>query len=60
MGVTSNYLLSGRDEDINVDTLSVSEIKLVRLYRQMQFGQKECLMRTATLFTTALEEERNI
>ena len=43
-----------------MDTLSVSEIKLVRLYRQMQFGQKECLMRTATLFTTALEEERNI
>lgn len=59
LGVTPNYLLSGRDEEINVDTLSASEIKLVRLYRQMQFGQKECLMRTAVLFTNALEEEKN-
>ena len=55
LGVTPNYLLSGRDEDINTDTLSVSEIKLIRLYRQMQFQQKECLMQTAVLFTNAVK-----
>ncbi len=53
-------MLSRKDKEINVDTLSVSEIKLVRLYRQIQFGQKECVMRTAVLFANALEEEKYI
>lgn len=57
-GVTLNYLLSGRDEDINVDTLLASEIKLVRLYRSDVVLAKECLMQTATLFANAIKDKK--
>lgn len=59
LDVTPNYLLYGRDEEVNGDTLSASEIRLVRLYRQMGIGQKECLMHTADWFVNALDNEKN-
>lgn len=46
LDVTANYLLYGRDEEVNGYTLSAGEIRLVRLYRRMRIGQKECLMHT--------------
>lgn len=33
LGVTLNYLLFGKDEEVNTDTLSANEIHLVKLYR---------------------------
>ena len=50
LGVTPNYLLFGKDEEVNTDTLSANEIHLVKLYRQMKLEQKECLMQTAKWF----------
>lgn len=44
LGVMPNYLLFGKDEDVNTDILSANEIHLVKLYRQRQLGKKECLM----------------
>lgn len=54
LGVMPNFLLYRRDEEINANTLSMSEIKLVKMYRQMQLKQKEYLMCTVTL----LEDEK--
>lgn len=50
LGVTPNYLLYGVDEDINIDTMSATEIDLIRLYRKMNERKKDCLIRTARVF----------
>lgn len=47
LGVIPNYLLYGMDEEVNGDTLLASEVRLIRLYRQIGMEQKECLMHTA-------------
>lgn len=60
LGVTPNYLLFGKDEEVNTDTLSANEIDLIKLYRQMQSGQKECLMQTAKWFVNVQVHEKNI
>lgn len=60
LGVTPNYLLFGKDEEVNTDTLSANEIHLVKLYRQMQLGQKECLMQTAKWFVNVQVHEKYI
>lgn len=58
LGVTPNFLLYGKDEEVNVDTLSVSEIKLIKLYRRLGIGQKECLIHTADWFSNALDNKK--
>ena len=50
LGVTLNYLLFGKDEEVNTDTLSANE---------MQLGQKECLMQTAKWFVNVQAHEKN-
>jgi len=59
LGVTPNYLLFGKDEEVNTDTLSANEINLVKLYHQMQLGQKECMMQTAKWFVNVQVHEKN-
>ena len=50
LGVTPNYLLYGVDEYVNMDTISATEIDLIRLYRKMNERKKDCLIRTARVF----------
>ncbi len=59
LGVTPNFLLYGEDKEVNVDTLSVSEIKLIKLYRGMGINQKECLVHTANWFVNVPDDEKN-
>ena len=50
LGVNPNYLLYGEDDEVNAGTLTTSEIRLIKLYRQINTKQKECVMNTAKLF----------
>ncbi len=56
--MTPNFLLYREDKEVNVDTLSVSVIKLIKLYRQMGNSQKECLVHTANWFVNILDCEK--
>ena len=56
--VSPNYLLRGIDDEINVQTLSIQEIKLVQGYRRMNDLEKKNVMETVLLFNQSKNEEK--
>ncbi len=48
-----------RKSDNSRQFLWISEIKLIKLYRQMGIGQKECLVHTANWFVNVPDDEKN-
>lgn len=50
LDVSVNYLLYGKDEEINEETLSASEINLVRRFRRMNPEQRACIVQTSKCF----------
>ena len=51
--VSRNYLLYGRDEDINDETLSVVEVGLLKRFRRMKPSQRSCLIQISKCFDEA-------
>ena len=49
--VSHNYLLRGVDDEINPETLSIKEIRLIQGYRKMTEKQKKNVLQTVSLFT---------
>ena len=45
--VSVDYLTKGIDDYANIDSMSASEIRLIRMYRAMDAERKETLMRNA-------------
>ena len=60
LGVTPRYLTEGIDDYINIDTISTSEMELLKMYRGMKKENRECLMKTANVFYNATLYERKM
>lgn len=50
LNVSVNYLLYGKDEEINEGTISPAEMDLLKRFRQMNPEQRECMVRTSKCF----------
>lgn len=56
LNVTPEYLLNTEEERVTEDTLSGDEIKLLKMYRKMKKGKRQCMLMVAKFF---LEENEN-
>ena len=45
LGVSPDYLTEGVDDLVNVATMTASEIKIIRMYRELDKERKETMMR---------------
>ena len=48
--VSSEYLTQGVDDFVNMDTISSSELQLLKYYRKMGNEERNCLLETARYF----------
>ena len=58
LGVTKKYLLEGIDDLVNMDTITGTEIKLVKLYRNMGNKERKSLMRICEYLVNSTKYER--
>lgn len=58
LGVSSEYLLEGKDDYINKDTLTATEIKLLKAFRMMGNEQQITFMKVGDFFATSTKFDR--
>ena len=58
LGVSKYYLLEGTDEYINMNTLTATEIKVLRMFRQMGSEQQKCYMKMGKFMVESTEHEQ--
>ena len=58
LGVTEQYLLDGTDEYVNKDTMTGTEIKLIKLFRSMGNEQQKCFIKNGEFLAMSTKYER--
>lgn len=58
LGVSKEYLLEGTDEYVNKDTLTATEIKLIKTFRLMGNEQQKCFMKNGEFLVMSTKYER--
>ena len=58
LDVTEDYLLEGIDSYVNKDTLTATEIKLIKIFREMGNEQQRVYMKMGHFLTEATKFER--
>ncbi len=50
LDVTKEFLLNETDSLINIENITVSELRLIQMYRKMDSKQQKCIFETAECF----------